>query len=103
MHAYRKKPVVVRAFQMTASRMENNGDWPNWLHHAWNVEQGKRGALWRCNHEPMQLCIGTLEGTMRVDPNDWIIRGLAGELYPCKPEIFEASYERVEEPAVAHV
>jgi len=40
--------------------------------------------------------IKTLEGTMRVDEGDWIIKGLRGEFYPCKPDIFEKSYERVE-------
>jgi hypothetical protein len=41
------------------------------------------------------LYILTLEGVMRADPGDWIIRGLKGEIYPCKPDIFEATYERV--------
>ncbi|HLE04564.1 MAG TPA: hypothetical protein VI729_08150 [Anaerolineales bacterium] len=41
--------------------------------------------------------IPTLEGTMRCDPGDWIIRGVKGEVYPCKPDIFEATYEEVEE------
>lgn len=40
------------------------------------------------------IFIDTLEGEMRGDPGDWIIRGVAGELYPCKPAIFEASYEK---------
>jgi hypothetical protein len=41
------------------------------------------------------IYIGTLEGTMRADPGDWIIKGLRGELYPCKPDVFHAKYERV--------
>lgn len=41
--------------------------------------------------------IQTLEGTMRADPGDWIITGVNGEQYPCKPDIFEKTYERVEE------
>jgi len=40
--------------------------------------------------------IVTLEGTMRADPGDWIITGIKGESYPCKPEIFEATYEAVQ-------
>jgi hypothetical protein len=40
--------------------------------------------------------IQTLEGTMRADEGDWIIRGVKGELYPCKPDIFEATYEPAE-------
>lgn len=43
--------------------------------------------------EPVE--IETLEGTMRGNPGDWLIRGLRGEYYPCKPDIFEASYEAV--------
>lgn len=43
-----------------------------------------------------KLYIGTLEGTMTVSPGDWIIRGVKGELYPCKPDIFFATYEPVE-------
>ena len=42
------------------------------------------------------LLIQTLEGTMRADDGDWIIQGIRGELYPCKPDIFEQTYERVE-------
>jgi len=42
------------------------------------------------------LTIKTLEGTMRADIGDWIIRGVKGELYPCKPDIFEQTYEPVE-------
>ena len=37
--------------------------------------------------------IATLEGKMRADPGDWIIKGVAGEFYPCKPDIFKATYE----------
>ena len=42
-----------------------------------------------------QLLIGTLEGTMRASPGDWIIRGTRGELYPCKPDVFATKYEKV--------
>lgn len=42
------------------------------------------------------LMIRTLEGDMRATPGDWIIRGVQGEFYPCKPDIFEATYDRVE-------
>lgn len=42
------------------------------------------------------LKIGTLEGDHDVTPGDWIIRGVAGEFYPCKPEIFAATYEPAE-------
>lgn len=42
------------------------------------------------------IYINTLEGEMRSDLGDWIIKGIAGECYPCKPDIFEATYEPVE-------
>ena len=44
-----------------------------------------------------ELFIPTLEGTMTASPGDWIIKGIKSEFYPCKPDIFEATYERVEE------
>ena len=44
----------------------------------------------------VELEISTLEGTMKANPGDWIITGVKGEKYPCKPDIFEASYELVE-------
>lgn len=43
------------------------------------------------------IVIPTLEGSMRALPGDYIIRGVQGEFYPCKPDIFEQTYERVEE------
>jgi hypothetical protein len=43
-----------------------------------------------------EVVIQTLEGTMRAAPGDWIITGVKGEKYPCKPDIFEATYERAE-------
>ena len=39
--------------------------------------------------------IATLEGVMTANPNDWIIQGVKGEIYPCKPDIFQATYEAV--------
>jgi hypothetical protein len=40
--------------------------------------------------------ISTLEGVMEASKGDWIIRGISGEIYPCKPDIFEATYEAIE-------
>ena len=42
-----------------------------------------------------RLTISTLEGDMQADYGDWIIKGIAGEFYPCKPDIFEQTYEEV--------
>jgi hypothetical protein len=94
---YRKKPIVIEAFQMTESRRHDNSEWPNWLHEAWN--KVGEGALFidPDDSERMKLCIGTLEGVHRVLWGDWIIRVVKSELYPCKPDIFAATYEPVEE------
>jgi hypothetical protein len=80
---YRKKPVVIDAHQW-----DGNSD----ALHAWldalGVENGS-GLYGKGDN----LCIGTLEGTMTASPGDWIIRGVQGEFYPCKPDIFSATYE----------
>ena len=44
-----------------------------------------------------EMEIETLEGVMKANKGDWIIRGVKGELYPCKPEVFEMTYEKVKE------
>jgi len=90
--------VVVEAFQMTRARREDNREWPEWLHRAWQKQIGEPGALYgSMNHGSLgMLMIWTLEGPQLVSWNDWIIQGVKGELYPCKPDIFAASYEAVE-------
>ena len=92
MPRFRKKPVVIEAIQ-------NTGGWPpilQWLQHiAGNnivFQPGQEPPLTR-NPTDGSLNIVTLEGTMRADVGDWIICGVKGELYPCKPDIFEATYE----------
>ena len=97
MAKYRKKPVVIEAFQMTRARRTNNIAWPNWLHKAWNMEPGE-GALFIDADDPerQKLVIGTLEGVHRVQWDDFIIQGIKGELYSCKPNIFDATYTLVE-------
>jgi hypothetical protein len=98
MYKYRKKPIVIEAFQMTLERRKLF--WPQWLHDARLAETNTEGSL-----QPSQfpnsegtdeLEIVTLEGTHRVSWGDYIIQGVQGELYPCKPDIFEATYEKVE-------
>lgn len=94
---FRKKPVVVEAFQMTKERRHDNSEWPEWLHRAWNKDPGE-GAVWmRLSPRGERMCIGTLEGVYTVSWNDWIIQGVDGELYACKPDIFKKIYEPVEE------
>lgn len=96
---FRKKPVVIEAFQMTEERRMDNADWPDWLNLAWQVERDEEGSLQRvdmCADLPDALEIVTLEGVHHVSWGDWIIKGVGGELYPCKPEIFAATYEPAE-------
>ena len=98
-YQFRKIPVIIEAFQMTRERRQNNYEWPEWLHKAWNKPHSCEGAVWPKDYPNSdgtdQLCIGTLEGVYVVSWNDWIIRGIKGELYACKPDIFEATYEEV--------
>lgn len=93
MTKYRKKPVVVEAFQMTKEHRWDNSKWPEWLNAAWNKEPGE-GSVW-IDPDAEELVCGTLEGVYRIGWDDWIIRGVKGELYPCKPDIFAAMYEAV--------
>lgn len=99
---FRKKPVVIEAFQMTPDRRESNTDWPEWLNRAWNKHWMETGAVFSASYhfvdcDPRQIAIRTLEGIHLVSWGDWIIQGVKGELYPCKPEIFEMTYEPAEE------
>lgn len=101
---FRKKPVVIEAFQMTKERRWDNSEWPNWLNRAWNREPGEN-AVWIDPDAPIadgrqsadELVCGTLEGAHRITFGDYIIQGVKGEIYPCKPDIFEATYEPVGE------
>lgn len=78
---YRKKPVVIDAWQLTK---ENHaaGIPPAFQNESIMLYEGSVGGE-----------IKTLEGIMKASENDWIIKGIAGEFYPCKPDIFEATYE----------
>ena len=88
MGKYRKKPVVIEAYQWTG---DNTQEIINFV-----SLDGKLSAEGSDNAIP-HLYIDTLEGRMTVTKNDWIIKGVQGEFYPCKPDIFEATYEEVED------
>lgn len=99
MPKFRKKPVVIEAFQMTKERRQDNSEWPEWLHKAWNKKYPSEGAVWPENYPDSdgkdRLCIGTKEGVHVISWDDWIIQGIQGELYACKPDIFEQTCEPV--------
>jgi len=92
MSKFRKKPVVIDAV-----RIEKEMKTPAWLKDALVRGEVILYGMNRILRDQPQAYIKTLEGTMRGDAGDWIIRGVKGELYPCKPDIFEATYEPVEE------
>jgi hypothetical protein len=85
MPQYRKKPVVISAEKWDGDyeKMDAFLDWHG---------REKRPAV---ELQGDALIINTLEGDMRADLGDWIIMGVQGEFYPCKPDIFEQTYEKV--------
>lgn len=90
---YRKKPVVVEAFQFDGDLKNSNGEW---YVPAWAVKAFEDGVIFYSSiEEPWELYIKTLEGVHHVSVDDYIIQGVNGELYPCKPDIFDKTYEKV--------
>lgn len=84
---YRKKPVTIEAYHYVNE--DNYRDAPNWLKKAYE----NKTAYYK-DHE---LFIKTLEGDHHASKGDFIIQGVNGELYSCKPDIFEKTYEKVKE------
>ncbi|MDG0795656.1 DUF2829 domain-containing protein [Pectobacterium punjabense] len=82
---YRKKPVVIEARQFNGKWTGDGTEILNWM---------GRGGDW--DADTAELSIRTLEGVMTASAGDWIIKGVKGEFYPCKPDIFAATYEAVE-------
>ena len=88
MPMFRKKPVVIEAVEIKRENYdallelfyasENPDNWPIFM--AWE-------------NDPVYVEVRTLEGTMRGNAGDWLIRGVRNEIYPCKPDIFAATYE----------
>jgi hypothetical protein len=85
---FRKKPVVIEAWQIRKVDTDTTEILPVWLLKA--IAEGEVETL-----ADGALFVNTLEGQMAGGVGDWLIRGVKGELYPCKPEIFEATYELV--------
>lgn len=105
--AWRKKPVEIQAvcFRGIDDGMPsfNHATLPDWLAEACAGPEGQPGSAWpACSVATCEPCaspdvlkIGTLEGDHIASPGDWIIRGVNGEIYPCKPDIFAKTYEAV--------
>lgn len=86
---YRKKPVVVEAIQFTRNNMMEVKQFIN-----------NKDCLFTTDRTPYGKCycrFETLEGTITATEGDYIIKGVKGEFYPCKPDIFEQTYEMVGE------
>lgn len=92
---YRKKPVVIDAVRVPADDKE--WEWETFYEWAAEVGMSVTGERRTAVQTPSGYLIDTLEGTMLAGYGDWIIKGVAGEFYPCKNEVFLATYEAVEE------
>lgn len=89
---FRKKPVVIEAARWPGREGTEFDDFLTTEdHRAVSIDYAAVEDF-----EAAPLLVETLEGVMKADPDDWIIRGVRGELYPCKPDIFAATYEPVE-------
>ena len=102
MAKFRKRPVVIEAMRWPHSAPDRakvyewmDPDYRGWPYmpavgtkECYELRKGVDG--------PMRLAIPTLEGVMEASPGDWIIKGVKGEFYPCKPDIFDATYEPVQ-------
>lgn len=88
MPKFRKKPVVIEARLFVTSNTDSQLKVAEWCN-------GRlRGMLLPESERIIQ--IDTLEGEIEASPGDWIIKGVKGEFYPCKPDIFALTYEEVD-------
>ncbi len=92
---FRKKPVVIEARQLTPETAEQIGAWCG---AEICIAEGYKSYLWGWSLpvEKRSMTIPTLEGEHTASMGDWIIQGVKGEFYPCKPDIFEMTYEAAE-------
>lgn len=100
---FRKKPVVVEAVQWSGGNVQemarflDRGDVGHVAPPADEPPCSRCIARFDFTTKPARLVISTLEGDMVAQPADWVIRGVKGEFYPCKPDVFESTYEAAEE------
>lgn len=92
MALFRKIPVVIEAIQWTS---KNHRELFDFLTGSTNEIMTTFGKNFNIDHSKVEggLVIKTLEGELLANINDWIIKGVHGEFYPCKPDIFEKTYE----------
>jgi hypothetical protein len=81
---FRKKPVIIEAKQITDKSWAEVVGW-----------MSEDIIEWCWDNKEKYIIIETLEGNIKASENDWIIKGVKGEFYPCKPDIFELTYEAV--------
>jgi len=84
MSKYRKKPVIIDAIQWNGNNFNDICGMMN--------DESRRISI---NRGTPEITIGTLEGNMKAKIGDWIIKGVNGEMYPCKDDIFQKTYEVV--------
>jgi hypothetical protein len=101
-HSFRKKPVIIEAVQYTctADNLREITDWARSCNNQAvriDTETRNRSAEHPEGFDYPVLKIETLEGVMQASVGDWIIKGVNGEFYPCKPDIFEKTYDTAEE------
>jgi hypothetical protein len=89
MKKYRKKPVVIEAIELNRRHSDMAVEFVG----KENIENYNLGEF---AEDSCYIEIKTLEGTMTASEGDWIIKGIKGEFYPCKPDIFEATYEKAD-------
>lgn len=85
---YRKKPIVVEAYQLPAAGEDVPDSFEQWCE-----EVNFHGFV---SDRDEGMIVETTQGPIRADPGDWIIKGVTGEFYPCKPDAFAATYDKVE-------
>jgi len=84
MHKYRKKPVEIEAIQWTGDNRDEIWEFCPLSYFNTDLETGM-----------LSLMVQTLEGSMQASIGDYIIKGVKGEFYPCKPDIFDMTYDKV--------
>ena len=92
---YRKKPIEIDAVQIWKGLVQKPHMMPNWLADAMLTGRWYPSTSGANEEEKSFFIVKTEEGKMRGEWGDWIVRGVEGELYPCRDSVFQATYEEV--------